>query len=324
MSWILFLIASTFVWADPPDRPLVAIVVGAPGTPEYASEFRTWADQWRTAASKGGAEAITIGEADPSGTTSDRDRLRQLLADRATASTGPLWIVLIGHGTYDGKEAKFNLRGPDVSDLDLSKWLEPAKRPVVLIDCSSASAPFLSRLSAPNRIVITATRSGSEVNYARFGHYLSEAIADPPADLDKDGQVSLLEAFLSANHRVDEYYKTRSQLASEHALLDDNGDRMGTPPDWFRGVRATRRTKDGAQPDGLRAHQLHLIPSDRERKLPPPLRARRDELERAIAALRDQKEKLPEAEYYARLEPLMIDLARLYRSTDIVRGKPER
>ena len=91
---------------------------------------------------------------------------------------------------------------------------------------------------------------------------------------------------------MEEYYKTRSQLATEHALLDDNGDKLGTPAEWFRGVRATRRAKDGAPLDGIRAHQLHLILSDRERGIPAPVRRRRDEIERTIAALRDQKGKL--------------------------------
>ena len=142
----------------------------------------------------------------------------------------------------------------------------------MVIHCGSASGPFLNRLSGENRVIVTATRSGDEQNYARFGQYLAEAIADPRADLDKDGQVSLLEAYLSASSRVDEYYKTHSQLATEHALLDDNGDRLGTPADWFRGVRATRRAKDGAALDGTRAHQLHLVPSDRERKIPAETR----------------------------------------------------
>ena len=123
-------------------------------------------------------------------------------------------------------------------------------------------------------MVITATKSGYETNFARFGQYLAEAIADPHADLDKDGQVSLLEAFLTASSRVDEYYRTHSQLATEHALLDDNGDKLGTPPNWFHGVRATQRAKDGAALDGTRAHQLHLIPSDRERGI--PVETRRD------------------------------------------------
>ena len=217
----------------------------------------------------------------------DRERLRAVLAEKAAATARrrhaqparPLWIVLIGHGTFDGREAKFNLRGPDVTDLELAEWLAPIKRPVVVLDCTSASGPFLNRLSGENRVVVTATKSGHELNFARFGQYLAEAIADPRADLDKDGQVSLLEAFLTASSRVDEYYRTHSQLATEHALLDDNGDKLGTPADWFRGVRATRRAKDGAALDGLRAHQLHLIPSDRERDIPPAVRQRRDQLE---------------------------------------------
>ena len=274
--------------------------------------------QWQAAAEKAGAESIAIGQA-------ERRRRRSRAAARrpgreggATAkaahasAVAPLWIVLIGHGTFDGREAKFNLRGPDVTDLELAEWLAPIKRPVAVLDCTSASGPFLNRLSGANRVVVTATRSGHELNFARFGQYLAEAIADPRADLDKDGQVSLLEAFLTASSRVDEYYRTHSQLATEHALLDDNGDQLGTPADWFRGVRATRRAKDGAPLDGIRAHQLHLIPSDRERSMPAPDRQRRDQLELSLAALRDQKDKLGEDEYYKRLEPLMVELARIY------------
>ena len=304
------------VSAGTEDRPCVVIVVGAPGTPDYASEFRRWSEQWTAAAAKAGAESIRIGLDSPAGGT-DRDRLGTLLPEKSQAAgREPLWIVLIGHGTYDGREARFNLRGPDVTDLDFSRWLERSPRPVVVLDCASASAPFLNRLSGENRIVITATKSGHETNYARFGQYLAEAIEDPRADLDKDGQVSLLEAFLTASHRVAEYYKAHAQLATEHPLLDDNGDRLGTPADWFRGVRATRRAKDGAPPDGIRAHQLHLVPSDRERKIPAAIRRRRDELELAVAALRDQKANLGEDVYYKRLEPVMLELGRLYQQAE--------
>ena len=121
---------------------------------------------------------IPIGLADEAGTT-DHDRLKAALAEKAGGGSEPLWIVLIGHGSYDGKEAKFNLRGPDVTDAEFATWLAPIKRPVAVIDCASASAPFLNRLSGPDRVVITATRSGSEQNFARFGEYLAEAIADP-------------------------------------------------------------------------------------------------------------------------------------------------
>jgi hypothetical protein len=294
------------------DRPCVLIVVGAPGTPEYGAQFRRWADQWQAAAEKAQAVSIRVGQAEGAGGT-DRERLRSILAEKAMSGREPLWIVLIGHGTFDGHEAKFNLRGPDVTDLEFAQWLAPLKRPVAVLDCASASGPFLNRLSGDNRVVVTATRSGHEMNFARLGQYLAEAITDLRADLDKDGQVSLLEAFLTAGSRVDEYYRTRSQLATEHALLDDNGDRLGTPADWFRGVRATRRAKDGAAPDGLRAHQLHLIPSARERDMPAQVRQRRDQLELSIAALRNEKESLAADDYYSRLEPLMVELARIYR-----------
>ncbi len=239
--------------------------------------------------------------------------MHKIILEKSTASREPLWIVLIGHGTFDGREAKFNLNGRDVTDLELAEWLAPIKRPLVLLDCTSASGPFLTRLSGENRVIVTATKSGYEINFARFGQYLAEAMIDERADLDKDGQVSLLEAYLTAGNRVEEYYRTHSQLATEHALLDDNGDRLGTPASWFHGVRATQRAKDGAALDGIRAHQLHLIPSDRERAMPAELRQRRNELELSIAALRDQKAKLKEDEYYARLEKLMVELSRLYR-----------
>ncbi|MCA1685416.1 MAG: hypothetical protein LC745_05420, partial [Planctomycetia bacterium] len=250
-------LASTAAGSDD-ERPCVVVVVGAPGSAEYAPQFRRWADLWRDAAGKGSAETVRIG-LDPEAGVNDHDRLRSTLAEHA-AGRGPLWLVLIGHGTSDGRAPKFNLRGPDVTDAELAEWLAPVKRPAAVINCASASGPFLNTLSGENRVVVTATRSGHEQNYARFGEYLAGAIGDPRADLDKDGQVSLLEAFLTAAGRVAEFYKTGSRLATEHALIDDNGDHLGTPADWFHGVRATRRAKDGAAADGTRAHQFHLIP----------------------------------------------------------------
>jgi hypothetical protein len=301
---------------DAEDRPRVLIVTGAPGTPEYEAQFRQWADLWRDAAAAASADWVRIGDAAEDDGT-DRERLQSALANAATTAREPLWVVLIGHGTFDGHEAKFNLRGPDVTAAQLAEWLGAvAERPVAVINCASASGPFINRLSGAGRVVVTATRSGDEQNFARFGQYLAEAIADPGADLDKDGQVSLLEAFLTAGGRVDEFYRTRARLATEHAVLDDNGDGLGTPADWFRGVRATQRAREGATLDGTRAHQLHLIPSDRERGIPPEVRARRDQIEQAIAALRDEKDQLAEDAYYDRLETLMLELARLYRDLE--------
>ena len=267
-----------------------------------------------TASTMTALPAAAAGDADSSTltTTTDKERLRRALEARGGAGPEPLWLVLIGHGTFDRRETKFNLRGPDVSDAELAGWLKGVTRPVAVVNGASSSGPFLNKLSDPNRIVVTATRSGEESNYARFGSHIAEAIGDPAADLDKDGQTSLLEAYLAAGGRVEEFYKSEARLATEHALLDDNGDGLGTPADWFRGVRAVKRAAEGASLDGLRAHQLHLVPGERERLLSPEARRRRDELEREVAALRERKGEMPEGEYYARLETLMIELATIY------------
>jgi hypothetical protein len=151
------------------------------------------------------------------------------------------------------------------------------------------------------------------MNYARFGDYLSAAMAGSAADLDKDEQTSLLEAFLTASRRTSEFYESEGRLATETALVDDNGDKLGTSADWFQGHRAVRAAQEGAEADGALAHRMHLIRSTRELNMPPEVRRRRDELEQAIAALRQSKEEsTDEDQYYAKLEPILIELARLY------------
>jgi hypothetical protein len=265
------------------------------------------------AADKAGAKQVAIG-LQTNNTAADREQLEQALAAEPKDGAAELWLVLIGHGTFDGREAKFNLRSNDVAATELANWLQPFRRPLAVINTASASSPFLQKLSGTNRVVVTATRSGSEVNYARFGQFFSAAVGDLEADLDKDGQTSLLEAFLMASRRVKEFYDLEGRLATEHALLDDNGDGFGTPPDWFRGVRAVKSAKDGAALDGFRAHQFHLIRSEAERKLSPETRARRDALEFSISKLRETKRALPEEVYYEKLEALLLELARLYES----------
>ena len=286
-------------------------MVGAPGEEDFGKRFQQWAGLWEKAGEQANAKVITIGLNSSTG-TNDLDRLNQVLENEPKETTSELWLVLIGHGTFDGKEAKFNLRGPDLAATNCAQLLQPFHRPIAFINAASASGPFINKLSAPGRVVITATKSGYEQNYARFGEFIAEAIANPQADLDKDGQTSLLEAFLIASRRTAEFYTTEGRLATEHALIDDNGDGLGTPADWFRGVRAVKTAANSAGVDGLRAHQIHLVRSEQERKLSPALRARRDELEVAIAKLRETKGKTTDEEYYRQLEPLLLELARLY------------
>ena len=295
-------------------RQTVLVVVGAAGEEEYQPLFKRWADDWRTAAERASAEFTVIGIGGKA-KAADRDQVHEWLT-APHEDVDLAWLVLIGHGTFEGEVAKFNLRGPDFTAEELAEWASSVKAPLAVINCASASAPFINRLSADRRVVIAATKSGSELNFARFGQYMAEAINDPQADLDKDEQTSLLEAYLTACRRVAEFYDGEKRLATEHALLDDNGDGLGTPAAWFRGLRATQRAKEGAALDGVRAHQIHLVPSDREARLPAEVRRRRDELELEVAALRDKRDALAEDEYYRRLEGLMVQLAQLYASAD--------
>ena len=288
----------------------VVIVTGAGGDAEYADTFGRWSAHWQNACTASGASATVIDSADKEALA----HLRQTLEAEAKDTADELWLVLLGHGSFDGKDGKFNLPGDDLSASDLAAWLKPFQRPVIVICGFSASGAFLKPLSGPNRVILTATKSGAENNYARFGGYFSEAIADPAADLDKDGQTSVLEAWLAAAQRVADFYKNEDRLATEHSLLDDNGDGLGTPADWFQGIRVVKKSKDNREPDGLRAHQIHLVPSQAERALAPAVRAERDTLERELAQLREAKATLPEDDYYAKLEALLVRLARLYRA----------
>lgn len=318
----------------------VILVLGAPGEPEFESSFRDQAQRWQRVALDAGAtvtlidlppdtspESPVLPESDiptpspisepASATPTALAQLQQTLEAEPRDVPAELWLVLIGHGTFDGQDARFNLPGPDLTGEALAAWLQPFRRPLAIINTASASAPFLPKLSASNRVVITATRSGFQVNFTRFGSHLAQAIDDPESDLDHDGQTSLLEAFLTAAHRVAEFYRTEGRLATEHPLLDDTGDGLGTPADWFRGLRPTRRAQNNAPLDGLRAHQFHLKRSPFEAALTPAQRHLRDQLERDVARLREARANLPEEDYYRRLEAVLLELAELYAQIEI-------
>ena len=303
--------------AKPTQQPAVdlVVVVGAAGEAKYAEMFSKWSRRWQQAgkAAKANLTSIGGGKNQTKG-VADRDKLQQTLTKLQKDGTTPLWLVYIGHGTFGRKRAKLNLIGRDVADVELATWLNAFTRPVVVIHSGAASAPFINRLSQKGRVVVTATKSGFESNFAYFGDYLSQAITDPKSDLDKDEQISLLEAFLSASRQVAQFYKQNGRLATEQALIDDNGDAKGTPASFFRGIRVAKQAAQGGQADGLRANQLHLVKSASERNLPPKVRQQRDKLEQQLEELRAQKGTLEEDDYYQQLEKILIKIARLYSS----------
>lgn len=293
----------------PPERKIL-LVIGTPGAETFAKDFAETVALWKKAADEGGVALSVIGLDPPSDDTSDADRLRDTLRAETAAE---LWLVLIGHGTYDHRDVKFNLRGPDITDKDLAQWLDAYSGELVVINGASASGSFIRRLSRANRVIITATKNEAEQSYARFGKYFAEAMAGADAaDIDQDQQVSLLEAFLYASVQVDDFYEGENRIATEHALLDDNGDRLGSRSEWFQGITPVQTPAKGAAPDGDLAAQKALIPSQFERQLPPNLRRQRDHLERQVITLRRGKDTMNEGEYYKKLEALLRELAEIY------------
>jgi hypothetical protein len=290
------------------------ILQGAAGEKEFEEPFKNSAQGWMDACQKAERNYKLFSPA-TSGTNT-LSELSRFLSQQPTNGPNELWIVFIGHGTFDGLEAKFNLSGPDLSADDLARSLEPFTRPVVLVNTSSSSAPFLKKLSKEGRVIVSATKSGWEENYTRFGKYLAQALTDPASDLDKDGQISVLEAFLSAARQTQDFYKEEKRLATEHALIDDNGDGLGTPAEFFRGVRAVKSAEDKALPDGLRAHQMHFVRGTEEKKLSPELREKRNALEAKLEQILQRKSQVKEEEYLKEIEPILIEIARIYQSSE--------
>ena len=289
----------------------VLLVVGSGGTEELGTGFKETAALWTDAAKRGEASIEVIG-LDPvaEGAPGDAERLKSILAAEKSPE---LWLVLIGHGTFDQRAVKFNLRGPDVTDRELASWLEPYKGTLAVINTASASGSLVRVVGKAGRIVITATKNEAELSYTRFGKFFAEAIAGGEgADLDNDDQVSLLEAFISASERVAAFYKDEGRIATEHALIDDNGDALGSRAEWYDGTTPTKSPSPEAKPDGDLAAQKVLVKNAFERLLTPEQRERRDGIERQVVELRRTKASLGEDEYYPKLEALLLELSRLY------------
>ena len=291
----------------------VICVVGAAGTEEYGKQFQGWATQIRevcTDPNLPNSIPITMIGLEKAEST-DLELLKTAIESTAT-NVSELWVILLGHGTDDRKFTKFNLKGPDVSAMQMKGWLAGLKCKTILVNCSSSSGPFIQKLKGKNRVIVTATKSGAQMNFARFGSHLVSAIADPSLDLDKDNQTSLLEAFIGASARTQEFYEQETRLSTELAMIDDNGDGLGTPADWFEGTRVIKKPKSG-KADGIAANQVFLIRRGEEAKLTPEQRSTRDELERKLELWRAKKSRMNEEDYFKTIEPILLELAKLYR-----------
>ena len=213
------------VAADP--NKYAVIINGAGGDPAYAKQFEQWTAELKSALLERFAfEAKNLLVLENAKAIDVRNTFAQLKSQMEANNV--LFVFLIGHGSFDGKESKFNLVGPDLAASEYNTLLSalPTKR-VIVLNMASASGEFIKSLSAKGRIIITATKSGQETNATRFAGFFITALKAPDADTDQDGHVSILEAFVYANRLTADFYTRAGRLATEHALIDDNGDGVG-------------------------------------------------------------------------------------------------
>lgn len=289
----------------------IIAVVGAPGEEKFIQPFSDALNQLEIAAKNSPAIFHEIGNKKGNAPPPKKELL-QKLSKLNVSSEIPVWLIFIGHGTFDGIDAKFNLHGPDLESKELVSALEGFKRDLIIVLGFSSSAPFLPALSGPGRTIVTSTRSGYESNYSRFVSYFCRALNDTKADFDKDNQVSLLESFLYASKSTSNFYDENNRLVSEHALIDDTGDKKGTPADWFTGLLPQKSPKNAIDIDGFKAHQIILVPDEFERSLPFTIRKKRNQLESDLKDLRNKKSSLSKKEYQSQLEVILTGLASLY------------
>ena len=310
------------------NRQQLILIIGAPGTDEYKETFQTWGTRWQDAAKLADIDCTVIGDGDignAESSTNDFEELASAFGDAIDVeTTEPLWIVFIGHGTFDGRTASLNLNGPDISAETMAERLQPAKRPIAFIACASCTSPFVNALSAPNRVIISSTKDGNQIQYSRFGDAMSQAIGGLDADINRDGQTSLLEAWLFASRRTAEFYSTEGRLATEHALIDDNGDAKGTRAEVYDGDRLKLNIENADQLDGAQAARWNFIRSAEERLLSPEQRQTRDDLEKQLETLRRTRDKMTEAEYLVELEAILVPLAQVYESLDASRDESSK
>jgi hypothetical protein len=251
-----------------------------------------------------GPENSAPGAATPPSRRATAEEVKQSFAaiKAAAKADSVVAIFLIGHGSFDNQAAKFNLLGPDLAAKDYAQLIGaiPSRR-VIFVNCSSSSGEFVKPLSGDNRIIITATRSGTEQNATVFAEYFIAGLTSPEADTDKSGRVSVMEAFDYATKLVADFYKKDNRLATEHAMIDDNGDGAG---------HETATAGDGALAKTTYFDSKSVEQASGDAEL-LRLAAEKQKLEEEIEKLKARKDRMKEEDYERELERLLVELAKV-------------
>jgi len=281
-------------------------IAGLGGEDQYEQRFTGWAsDLNKLLKAEPGAKVDTLSGKDATKTNIEA-KLRALATTKADDS---FVLVLIGHGTFDELDYKFNIPGPDISASELAGLLDKIPAKQVVVNATSASGGSLSTLQKPKRVVITATKTGTEKNATVFARFFIEALRDPAADSDKNQSISVLEAFRYAEEKTKKYFEAQKRLATEHALIEDVGKGEGV---------AAPSAENGEGLVAGRQVLLHLgsvasIVNDPEKQ---KLLKRKDELETQIDELKYRKAAVPQREYQQQMRQLLLNLAEVQAGLD--------
>jgi hypothetical protein len=285
------------------------IVSGLGGEPEYEQRFSGWAkDLDKIAHTEPNAKVDTL--IGPDATKVNIESKLRALATSAKAGDS-LVVMLIGHGSYDESNYKFNIPGPDISATDLAALLDkiPAQQLIVDMPSSSGGSIPLLQNQKMKRVIVTATKSGTEKNATVFARYWIEAMRDPAADTDKNEVITALEAFRYAEQKTAKFFETQNRLATEHALIEDTGkgDGVKAPaPENGQGMIAGRF---GLVHMGSVA-ALIKDPAKQQ------LLKHKEELEQSIDELKYKKASMALPDYRRQLETYLVDLAKTQEELD--------
>ncbi len=284
-------------------------VAGLGGEPDYDQRFTAAANDLDRIlkSSEDAGHVFTL-----TGANSTRQHLEDALTQvaRQAKPDDDFVLILIGHGSSDGVDYKFNLPGPDVSATELASWCDriPAKRQLI-VNTTSASGGSIAALDRPGRAVIAATKSGTEKNATVFARYWVEALRDPTSDVNKNDAISAIEAFDYAAAKTAAYYDSEKRLATEHAVFEDTGKHepvRAASTDAGEGLFLSNFTlvRLGA------AQKAFSDPAKRD------LLAKKEELEQKIDTLKYQKAAMAPDDYQQQLTQALVDLAHVQEEID--------
>jgi hypothetical protein len=265
-------------------------IAGLGGEPDYEQRFTAQAQEVEKLLSGDDVTVQTL-----QGPAATKQAIRsaiETIAKQAKADDAVV-VMMIGHGSFDGQDYKFNIPGPDLTSTELAAMLDrvPATKQLV-VNGTSSSGASVHALQRPTRTVVTATKSGTEKNATVFARYWIEALRDPAADTDKNEVVSALEAFKFAELKTKQFYETNKRIATEHPMLD--------------GAEAQRFAL-------LRLGSVQLAANDPAKRA---LLDKREQLEIQIDQLKVQKAAMPTEQYRQQLQKLLLELARTQAELD--------